>query len=245
MCTSCRDCAQVHTTGQVNAASTSHQEGQKKTRNKARQARCTSHSSCLSDAFQTCAETRALTCSQTNNNSKQKKSSEHCRLSTPEVSRRRFRPVLVVVAPRLPTRFNRQQGQESVSFTWKVLQKIRCAICNCGDRLTVLLGIWDLTVRVGAARQPPSKVPDCRGVRVLHVHVQRSSPPFYVVFPGTPTFVKPCPSDATVTIWMLPVFTTSCSDTFAFSSSNGRLDRSSLACAPVLLLLTILSVPRL
>ena len=93
----------------------------------------------------------------------------------------RLRPILLTVAPRTPAKFNGQKRQESASFTRKVLQQFRCAICNCGGRLTALVGIWDLTVRVRASRQLSSEVPDGWRARILHVRVQLSSHPFYVV----------------------------------------------------------------
>ena len=67
-----------------------------------------------------------------------------------DISRRRFRSILRIGAPRLLAKFNRQQCQESVSFTWKVLQQFLCAICNCGDRLIVRSGIRYVTARLRA-----------------------------------------------------------------------------------------------
>ena len=63
MCMSCRNCVWECTKGQVNTASTSHQEEQKLTRNKARQARYSRIRLLFLIPSHTCAETRALICS--------------------------------------------------------------------------------------------------------------------------------------------------------------------------------------
>ena len=68
-------------------------------------------------------------------------------------------------------------------------------------------------------------------VRILLVHVELSSHPFFTLSLSKSTSMRKILSsrDATVMAWMFPVFTTSCSVTLAFSCFNGRLDNTVLA----------------
>ena len=117
------------------------------------------------------------------------------------------------------------------SLTREVFQHLRCTIYHRSYRLIVHVGVWNLTVRLWASRQLSSELSDGWRVQILHVRVEFSSHPFYVVSLSRSTSSRRILSsrDATAMIWMFPVFTTSCSVTLAFSCLNGMLDNTVFA----------------
>ena len=79
------------------------------------------------------------------------------------------------------TNWRDKNRQEPASLTMEVFQHLRCTFCSRSDRLIVNVGVWNLTVRVWASRQLSSELSDDWRVQILHVRVEFSSHPFYVV----------------------------------------------------------------